>query len=160
MKNLYWALPLATLAAYALLLGYFAPQMMADAGGAWPFDLRLMGYSLAEARAYLTALSPDGAGVYLGPFRLLDTLVPLLVTATLCLPLYRRGQFWFLPALAYGLFDLAENIAVARLLHTGPEVEAKAVALASSFTQAKFAALAIAVLLALYALGRTRWQRR
>lgn len=159
MKNLYWALPLATLAAYAILLGYLAPQITADAGGAMPFDLRLMGYSLGEARAYLAALSPEGAGLYLGPFRLLDTLVPMLVTATLCLPLQRRGQFWFLPALAYGLFDLAENVAVARLLHTGPEVEAQAVALASGFTQAKFVALAVAVLLALFASWQV-WRKR
>ena len=159
MKTLYWALPLATLATYAVLLGYVTPQLMADAGGGMPFDLRLMGYSLAEARAYLSALSPSGVALYLGPFRLTDTLLPMLVTATLCLPLRRRGQFWFLPALASGLFDLAENVAVARLLHTGPEVEAQAVALASGFTQAKFVALGVAVLVAAFALVQV-WRRR
>ena len=159
MKNLYWALPLATLAVYVALLGYFAPMIVADAAGAVPLDLRVMGYGLAEARAYLSALTPEGTALYLGPFRLTDTLLPILLTGTLCLPLRRRGQFWFLPALAYGLFDLAENLAVARLLHTGPEVEAEAVALASGFTQAKFAALVVAVLLALYALWQV-WRTR
>lgn len=159
MKTLYWALPLATLATYAVLLGYVTPQLVADARGGMPFDLRLTGYGLAEARAYLSGLSPAGVALYLRPFRLIDTILPMLVTATLCLPLWRRGQFWFLPALAYGLFDLAENIAVARLLHTGPEVGAEAVALASGFTQAKFTALAVAVLLAVLALWQARRAR-
>ena len=159
MKTLYWALPLVTLATYGVLLGYVTPQLVADAGGGLPFDLRPLGYGVAAARGYLSALSPAGVDLYLGPFRLTDTLLPMLVTASLCLPLWRRGQFWFLPALTYGLFDLAENLAVARLLHTGPEVEVQAVALASGLTQAKFAALAVAAVLALVAAGQA-WRKR
>lgn len=158
MKTLNWALPLATLASYGLLIGYLAPQLSAQSGGGTPFDLRALGYTLTEAKAYLSTLTPAGTALYLGPIRLNDTVFPILFTATLCLPLRRLGQLWFLPALAYGLFDLAENVAVARLLHAGVDVEAGAVALASGFTQAKFAAAAVAVLVALYGLwhGRRR----
>ncbi|MBI1173304.1 hypothetical protein GC209_18100 [bacterium] len=159
MKTVNWALPLATVAAYVLLVGYLGPQLVADAGGALPFDLRPMGYSLAEARAYLALLSPAGVALYLGPIRWADSLVPILVTATLCLPLRGRGQIWFLPALAYGLFDLAENVAVARLLHQGTDVEAQAVALASGCTQAKYLCLAVAVVLALFGLWQA-WRKR
>lgn len=154
MKTLNWALPLATLAAYLLLVGYFGPMLSAETAGGTPFDMRPLGYSLVEARAYLSSMSPAGTALYLGPIRLNDTIFPILFTATLCLPLRGRGQLWFLPALAYGLFDLAENIAVARLLRAGNEVEMQAVALASGFTEAKFAAVLVACVLALFAL----WQ--
>jgi hypothetical protein len=149
---------LATLACYGVLVLYLAPQLSAQSGGATPFDLRALGYGLAEAKPYLAALTPEGTALYLGPIRLNDTLFPILFTATLCLPLRRLGELWFLPALAYGLFDLAENVAVARLLRAGPDVGAASVALASGFTQAKFAAGAIAVLVALYGLWRN-WRR-
>lgn len=158
MKTVNWALPLATVASYVLLAGIFGRQLVAEAGGALPFDLRPMGYGLAEAQAYLAQLTPAGLALYLGPIRLNDTLFPLFLTATLCLPLRRRSELWFLPALAYGLFDLAENVAVARLLRAGPEVEAQAVAVASGFTQAKYASLALAVCVALFALWRA-WRK-
>ncbi|MGV8987938.1 MAG: hypothetical protein ACOH2H_16825 [Cypionkella sp.] len=159
MKTLNWVLPLATIASFAVLIGYYIPQLSTASGGGMPFDLRPMGYSLAEARAYLAQLTPAGVALYLGPIRLLDTLFVILLTATLCLPLRRRGQLWFLPALAYGLFDLAENVAVARLLHAGPEIEAQAVALASGFTQAKFVGVTVAFALALFSLAQA-WHRR
>jgi hypothetical protein len=55
-----------------------------------------------------------------------------------------------MPALAYGLCDLAENLAVARLLQTGPDVAAQAVSLASGFSQAKVLAVIAALVLALF----------
>ncbi len=158
MKTQNWALPLASAASYALLVLYLAPQLSAQSAGGLPFDLRALGYSLAEAQAYLAALTPEGTALYLGPIRLNDTVFPILFTATLCLPLRRREELWFLPALAYGIFDLAENVAVARLLRAGPDVQAGAVALASGFTQAKFAAAFLAILVALYGLWRG-WRR-
>ena len=148
MRIVYWALPLATLA-IAGLLAYLSVQLAAQAGGAQPFELRLLGYSAMEARIYLQNLSVDGVALYQGAFRLTDTIFPILLTLTLCLPLHGRGQFWFMPALAFGLCDLAENLAVARLLQTGPEVPAQAVSLASGFTQAKAVAVIVAVGLAL-----------
>jgi hypothetical protein len=159
LKPLLWLLPLACLASYGLLVLYLAPLLSAQTGGGVPFDLRPLGYSLGEARAYLAGFTPSGTALYLGPIRLNDTVFPILFTVTLCLPLGGRGQIWFLPALAYGISDLAENLAVARLLRVGPEVQAEAVALASGFTQAKFLALTVAIVLALAALWRA-WRHR
>lgn len=158
MKVVYWALPLATLAV-AGVLTYLLPHLVAEAGGAQPFDLRPLGYSAMEARIYLQSLSPAGAALYQGAFRLTDTIFPILFTLTLCLPLGGRGQIWFLPALAYGLCDLAENVAVARLLQTGPEVAAQAVSLASGFSQGKTAASLVAIVLALFGALQA-WRRR
>ena len=158
MKSVNWALPLVTLAAFGGLC-YLVPLLMAEAGGALPFDLRPFGYGLMEARIYLQHLSPTGTALYQGVFRLTDTIFPIVFTLTLCLPLRGRGQVWFLPALIYGLCDLAENLAVARMLLVGPEVEAQAVALAAGFTQGKFATVIVAVVLALFGALQA-WRNR
>ncbi len=159
MKTVNWALPLATLACYLLLMVWLAPLLLAQSAGGIPFDLRPMGYDLAAAQAYLATLTPVGAALYLGPIRLMDTVCPILLTLTLCLPLRGRSELWFLPALAFGLFDLAENVAVARLLQAGTDVQAQAVALASAFTQAKFAAGLVAIVPALFGLWQA-WRNR
>jgi hypothetical protein len=159
LRPLLWLLPLACVASYAVLILYLAPLLSAQTGGGVPFDLRPLGYSLGEARAYLAGFTPAGTELYLGPIRLNDTAFPILFTVTLCLPLIGRGQLWFLPALIYGMADLAENLAVARLLRIGPEVQAEAVALASGCTQAKFLAVTVAILLALYGLWHA-WRQR
>ncbi len=154
-----WLVLLTTVAAYAVLVGWFGPQVQAAAGGLTPFDLRATGYGIDAARAFLTALTPEGRAIYLGPGRVNDTIFPVLFTVTLILPVRRRAWLWWLPALAYGVFDLAENWAVARLLVTGPTVEAGPVALASALTQAKFAAVLVAVVLALWGLW-AGWRAR
>lgn len=154
-----WLLPLVTALTYGCLVLWFGPQVQAAAGGLLPFDLRPLGYDADDARALLTALSPEGVALYLGAVRINDTIFPLLFTLALCLPLAGWGWFWFLPALAYGLLDLAENMAVAALLRTGPSVTDGMVALASGLTMAKFLAVALALLAAgLALLGK--WQAR
>ena len=152
-----WALPMAAALACGVLAGWFDPQLQRAAGGLLPFDLRWSGYDQAAARAFLAALTPEAREVYLGPVRINDTVLPILLTLTLCLPLGGWAWPWFLPALAYGLLDLGENMAVAQLLHIGPEVAAGPVAVASALTMAKFAALAMALVLALAAIV-ARWR--
>lgn len=158
-----WGLPVVTALAYGVLALWFGPQVQAAAGGLLPFDLRVTGYGPQEARAFLTALTAEGRALYLGPVRINDTVFPVLFTLTLCLPLAApqggKGGVRFLPALAYGGLDLAENMAVATLLRTGPEVAAPVVALASALTIAKFCAVALAIVLALIHLTR-RLRRR
>lgn len=157
-----WVLPLAMLASYLVLVLLLTPRLLAEAGGLLPFDLRVFGYSYAEAHAYLQALSPSGAALYLGAVRLTDTIFPILLALTLCLPLSRWPAWWSLPALAYGVSDLAENWAVARLIRTGPAVDSGSVALASALTEVKFALVAVALVLAaagLVSLALRRWRR-
>jgi hypothetical protein len=154
-----WALPVATAIAYGVLVLWFGPQVQAAAGGLTPFDLRPLGYDAEAARTFLSALTPEGRDVYLGPVRMTDTVFPVLFTLTLCLPLRRWHWGWALPALAYGLLDLAENMAVATVLKAGPEVGQGAVALASSLTQAKFVAVLLATAIAGWAIWRA-WRAR
>lgn len=155
-----WLVPLAALASYLVLILLLAPRLSAESAGLLPFDLRALGYSGDAARAYLTALTPAGAALYLGPIRLNDTIFPILFALTLCLPLRRWHWGFTLPALAYGLADLGENWAVARLIRTGPAVDDASVALAAHLTQAKFALAAVAMILALAGLLAPLWRRR
>ena len=159
MRLVNWLLPLAALASYLVLISLLAPRLAAETAGLMPFDLRAFGYSVADAQAYLTAMTPTGRVLYLGPIRLNDTIFPILMTLTLCLPLRRWHWAWSLPALAYGVLDLAENWAVARLIRTGPQVDGGSVALASALTMAKFVLVTLALGLALAGLV-SLWRAR
>lgn len=156
-----WLLPLATAAVYGwLVIGHgLALQAMVD--GLQPPDLRIAGYDLADMRAWLAAMPPEGVARYLGPVRMLDTAFPVLMGLTLLWWL-RPLAGWLalagaVAAVGYVALDLAENAAVAGLLRAGPDgVDAAAVARASALTQAKFAAFALAAILA----AVWRWRQR
>ena len=66
------ALFAATIGLYLVMLLWSLPKIAAEAGGLTPFDMRPGGYSLAEARAFLAALSPEGTAFYLGVQHRLD----------------------------------------------------------------------------------------
>lgn len=149
-----WALPLATLAVWLWIMLGIGQPLRAAGEGLLPFDLRAGGYSLAEARAYLRALSPAGYALYQGPLHLWDTVLPALLGLTLAWWMRPfRGVFGMvcvLAAMSYVALDWGENAAVGRLLEAGPDwIELAVVERASAFTQGKFAALALAALLAL-----------
>ena len=157
-----WGLPLVTALVYGYLAIWLGGQLSAQTGGLMPFDLRLTGYDLAEARAYLRAITPDGVALYLGPVAWADTLFPALMG--LCLAWWMRpyagvfGMVCVMAAMSYVALDWAENWAVARLLQAGPDwVMPADVQRASALTMGKFAAFALsAVLAARQSLRRRR----
>jgi len=155
-----WALPLLTLGSYLYLAAYLGQQLSAESGGLLPFDLRVCGYGPGEAREYLRALTPAGFALYSGPVFWADALFPGLMGLTFLWwmrPL--RGPFGLvcvLAATAYTALDWGENLLVLRMLEAGPDWVAPGdITAASAFTQAKFAAFALAALLA----ARASWQR-
>ena len=154
-----WAIFGATLVVWGLMALVVAPRLSAQAQGLDIFDMRPFGYSPDQARTFLGALTPQGQAFYLGPYRVFDTVFPILLSITLSLPLQRWSWFWSVPAFLYGVLDLPENWAVARLVRTGAMVDDGSIQLASTVTQAKFAMVALAILLALVAAGRWLWQR-
>lgn len=157
-----WGLPLLTALVYGYLAIWLGGQLSDQTGGLMPFDLRLTGYDLAEARAYLRAITPDGVALYLGPVAWADTLFPPLLG--LCLVWWMRphagifGMVCVMAAMSYVALDWAENWAVARLLQAGPDwVSPADVQRASALTMGKFAAVALsAVLAARQSLRRRR----
>jgi len=155
-----WGLPLLTAAVYAVLVLHFGRQLIAEAQGQLPFDLRAWGYSLNATRDYLRALSPAGYQLAAGPILWTDTLFPALLGLTLAwwMRPYRGafGMVCVLSAMSYVALDWGENWAVQRMLFAGPDwVNPADVARASAFTQGKFAALALAFVLA----ARQGWLR-
>lgn len=169
----------AFLASVALALFGFAMMLfgtgpMIEAGGLAPFDTRSFGYSLEDARAFLSALTPEARATYLGPQRIADTLFPIGLLGTLALGALLAlrsvlpGRVWSraaflatLPAIAYFIFDMLENAAVAGLLSTPPEaLSAATVTHASMLTLWKFRFVWAAIAIFLAALLASLIKRR
>ena len=172
--GLLWSLAVATLVVYAAMVLWSLPHITQQAGGLRPFDIRPAGYSEAEARAFLAALSEDGRRFYLSTQHRLDLVYPALLAATLglaiwrvfsTLPVFARTALALVPAMG-AAYDYLENARVAGLLALGAGgLSADALAAASRATVFKsgFTAAGFAVLLAgvlLEGLRRRRRRRR
>lgn len=134
-------------------------EIMIEPAGLSIFDSRLAGYSLAEAQTFVVALSEGQRAVYLGLFRGLDTVFPVLLTVSLLgaiwlntggEPARTRGAAMAGPVL-YASFDLLENAHVARILILGEGVQAPLVETAARYTQAKWMCLALGLLVVFWA---------
>ncbi|WP_372886634.1 hypothetical protein [Shimia sp.] len=163
------ALTLVTIATYGLLVGLGMAHLVLGPERLWPFDMRLLGYSEADARAYLSLMSPAQGEFYAGTLRRIDTAFPMLLglwmgcclwATTRNLHPWSRVILLVVPA-SYTVMDLCENALIADLVlgfHTWPDPEL--VALASSYTVTKFVTLLVAASLVLaMALGHLRRRR-
>lgn len=156
MKRAFWLVFLAMAAVYATMLLWTLPTISAAAGGLAPFDMRPLGYSFEQARAFLAALTEEGRKLYLDVQHRLDLVYPLLLAATLvlgCLLLTSSMPLRWLviaPALLGMVFDYLENAAVADMLTAGhQQLTAELVAEASRWTLLKSLATTVAMLLVL-----------
>lgn len=153
-----YGLPTVTFLAFGLQFFWHNSTLLEMASGEPSLDLRWQGYGQTDVAQYLGNLTDEGRAFYLGPVRLLDSILPVLWMATLLLPLRMAGRLlgWLsVPALAYMVADLAENFSVARLLnghiedHMPSEVWTQ---LASTLTTAKFGCFTAACLIAIGAV--------
>lgn len=161
---LFWCVVAAALAVYLVMVLWSLPKIASWANGLAPFDMRPLGYSPGDARAFLAALPVEGREFYLNVQHRLDLVYPGLMALSLVLAFRRLapvrlsivlGVF----AIAGAGFDYAENAAVAGLL-SGDPTDAALVA-ASRLTLAKSACttLALSALLILLArAGLRRWR--
>jgi len=116
-------------------------------GGLSLFDILPTGYDLNHARAFVGGLGAIEVAVYSGPYRVVDTLFPLLLAALLAVLLYERVRRWWvvsqvllmiLPG-SYLVMDLAENALVSQIVTSEvSDLRADLVNLASRFTITKF----------------------
>ena len=113
------------------------------------FDAQLFGYPPQEGRMYLGALSDAQRQTYLGIFRQLDTVFPVLLCLVLLGAIWlnrgdkgrlARGIALGLPLL-YLAFDLWENAGVARVLLAGAEATDAALSQVRLRTVGKWATL-------------------
>jgi len=154
ISRLAWLCLGAMSAIYSVMVGITLPRIAAEAGGLMPFDLRPLGYTLAEAKAFLTGLSPVGKDIYLSVQHKLDLAYPALLAVTLALAIVllapsRWRKFRWLVALLPipgAVFDYLENDLVAQMLNTAPHaLTPKLVVMASQWTVLKSATSALAI---------------
>lgn len=137
---------------YAMMLIFSIPKLLSAADGLWPFDLRIIGYSVEEATQYVTTITPEGRLFYLEVQQMLDTFFPALLAISLMLTLYRLAPklpAMFLFPASGALFDYYENASVAQILLTDAP-EQGLVEVASLLTGLKFASIAISLLAILW----------
>lgn len=121
-------LALLTAILYSGLAWLWYVELIPGADGLQPFDSRFFGYTAAEGRVYLAALSEEARQVYLGDVRLLDTVFSMCLAGLLTWLLVRRAPgVWRALAtlpMAFLVADLLENARVAAiLLHGAPTAE-------------------------------------
>jgi len=169
-RRLFWAVVVATLAIYAVMLGWSLPTISDAAGGRAVFDMLPAGYSYAEAEAFLAALSPEGVDFYLRVQHRLDLIYPALLAISTGWAMVRLAPHWrrrpalLLVPIPGMIFDYLENRAVAVMLAAGadgltPDMAARA----STFSQLKagFNTLSMSLLLILIlAWAFRRWRTR
>ncbi len=147
-------------------------HLQALAEGAAPFDIRPLGYSYDEARSFLAAIGEEGRAYYLSPELVLDSFYPpfyavsrglalwwLTMPGRLCEGAMPSRWRWTLVAIPVVMASLdgVENICIAKMLWTWPDLPPGLVQVSSLATRLKFiagvfteismAALAIPVLL-------------
>ncbi|GAA6201921.1 hypothetical protein [Aquicoccus sp. SU-CL01552] len=161
----YWAVFAAALAVYGAMVGWTLPAISRDAAGLAPFDMRPMGYSVAEARAFLAALGAEGRALYLGPQHALDLVYPALLAVVLIGavraligPLWLR---WGLSLLALGgvAADYLENARVGAMLRDDGMLPGAAITAASHATQAKAGLTSVVMLAVCAGLARAAWTK-
>ncbi len=128
-------------------LGWLSPQGQSN------FDARFLGYDVADAQAYLSVLPKEDKVLYLGLFRWIDTVFPLLAAVAIggatWLNSSSRTMLWRMASLgivaAYLILDLAENAFVAQMLRSDVPVTAGLVEKTSVITQLKWVFLAVSI---------------
>lgn len=170
LSILFWTSFASAAAIYIVMVLWTLPAISQAAGGLRPFDTRPGGYTLPEAQAFLTALTPEGRSLYLDVQQRLDLAYPLLLATALAsgmvmlAPTALGRARWLLAILPVpgAAFDYLENLMVGGMLRLN-KIDAEGVGVASLFTLLKsaFTSLAMTVFLALavYAAVRRLRQR-
>jgi len=147
------------------------------AGGAAPFDIRPLGYTFEEARAFLAAIGSEGRAYYLNPELVLDTFYPPFYAISRALALWwltmpgrlragatPTGWRWALVAIPVVMASLdgVENVCIARMVWTWPDLSPDLVHLSSLATRLKLMAGALTEVLmaALFVVAALRWRKR
>lgn len=142
-----WVISLAALLLLVIMNLWTVPFIEGHAGGLVMFDNRPFGYSLDQVQAFLRNLEPEGAALYSGVQRKLDTLFPILFAIAAPWLLWILTEGWrkatriaiSLVGFVGPMFDLIENHLVAGFLRADPDqITAQMVALASSASVAKW----------------------
>jgi hypothetical protein len=126
--------------------------------GRVPFDMRPLGYGPTEATTILEALGADGRAYYLSHQIALDTLYPAMLGLTLIgtiswfgkrMPNRKLVRFGIALSIGSALFDYAENLGIAVMIWSWPQVPDPLVYATGTATILKSALTSAAALLTL-----------
>ena len=140
---------------YLLMINVTLAHIEAVSGHV-PFDMRPFGYSSTEAARLLEALGVEGRAYYLSHQIALDTLYPamlaLTLVATICwfgqsMPNRKLVRFGIAFSVGSALFDYVENLGIAAMVWSWPEVSVPLVYATSTATILKSVSTTVAVLL-------------
>ncbi|PIE15546.1 MAG: hypothetical protein CSA68_05840 [Rhodobacterales bacterium] len=143
---------------YMLMIGVTLAHIQALSGHV-PFDMRPLGYRYADAAALLEALGEEGRIYYLSRQIPLDTLYPAMLALALVTTIFWFGQriphsrlvhLGIVFSVGSALFDYAENVGIAVLIWSWPEVSVPLVYAASAATLVKSALTTLAILLTIF----------
>lgn len=154
MPRVFWIVLSAMFATWLAMNLWSAPMIEEMSGGLRLLDMRLTGYSFAEARDFVTATGEEGVALYLGPQLWLDRMFPPLLGAVLFFcyrSLFpgRAGLVVGALSLTFVLVDYLENLALLTILRAGPNsMTPEMVAMANQWTTTKWS-LAVVGFLAL-----------
>ncbi len=167
------ALLVLSVALWAALSFVTVPHLQQSAGGLSPFDARLRGYGYEEARALLLALGEEGRAYYLNPELVLDTIFPPLYAAFSALALWwltMPGRVcdgavpivWRVTLVAVAIaelvFDDVENICIAKMIWSWPDLSTSLVRVASLATQLKLVAAALTLISLVVLAAAAAWR--
>lgn len=134
-----------TALSYGLLLGIGAIWLAPASGGQLPPDTWITGYDQARLSDWLSALTPAGRALYLGPLGWLDTVFPPLLGLLIASIIWRLGRVWLaLVPFLYTATDLWENAVLRGIVLSG---DASLADHAAALTQGKYALLGLALAL-------------
>ncbi|WP_168733214.1 hypothetical protein [Thalassobius vesicularis] len=164
MARLFWISFLLAGALYATMGLWSSPYLLEEADGLPMFDLRPLGYTYDEARAYLDALSDEGRVFYLTVQQRLDMAFPGLLALSFVAAfqwLLRGSMRWGLSAVAVlsAGADYLENMRVHGLLIADTVTE-QMVADASLATLIKSVSVTVCFTALLVLFARAVWNRR
>ncbi|MCF2904199.1 hypothetical protein L0666_04300 [Octadecabacter sp. CECT 8868] len=151
---------------YMLMMTVTLAHIQAVSGQV-PFDMRPTGYGPTEATALLEALGAEGREYYLNRQITLDTLYPGMLALTLSatilwfgrrLPNRRLIHIGVALSIGSALLDYTENLGIAAMIWSWPEVSVLLVFAVSTFTILKSVATTLTV--ALVFLVGFKWMRR
>lgn len=138
---------LVTLLVFLVMSLYTFPTVEYFAPGFILFDLSLTGYSYEYALSLLNALGAEGRDVYRYLQLPVDFVFPVCLaisSALLLVWIFSKGfapvaKIFYVSVLPFigGFFDYLENISIARMIHSYPNVSNELVSASSAFTQLK-----------------------
>ncbi len=150
-----------------VMMGYVHPQILALSGGLPILDSRLS-YTFADVEHLFTVLGEQGRQLYT-TLQVLDLIFPLgygmsmtLALTGIITRLFPEGhpmeKAIFIPILGM-IFDYLENITIAALIASYPNLSLLVVSIANIFTQLKWSCIILALAL-LVILGRFAWGKK